>query len=67
MAWSWALVLVPVDVARTRLLIRMRVSYKSAAKRAPSFSLLMEPAHFVMAAASCLASAQRAEARPAAA
>jgi hypothetical protein len=45
--WSWALVLVPVDAARTRRLIRMRVSYQPAAKWAPSFWLLMELADFV--------------------
>jgi hypothetical protein len=51
-AWSWAFILEPVDGATTRLLVRMRVSYQPAARWAPYMWLLVEPAHFVMAAAS---------------
>ena len=38
----------PVDAFTTRLLVRMRVSYRPAAKWAPTMWLLVEPAYFVM-------------------
>jgi hypothetical protein len=60
-AWSWAFVLEPVDATTTRLLIRMRVSHRPAAKRAPFMWLLVEPAHFVMGRRQLLGLRQRAE------
>jgi hypothetical protein len=60
-AWSWAFVLEPVDATTTRLLIRMRVSYRPAAKWAPFMWLLVEPAHFVMGRRQLLGLRQRAE------
>jgi hypothetical protein len=64
-AWSWAFVLVPVDAFTTRLLVRMRVSYRPEAKWAPVMWLLVEPAHFVMGRRQLLGIRQRAEtARP---
>ena len=64
-AWSWAFVLEPVDAARTRLLVRMRVSYQPAVKWGPAMWLLVEPAHFVMGRRQLLGIRQRAEtARP---
>jgi hypothetical protein len=64
-AWSWAFVLEPVDAITTRLLIRMRVSYRPAAKWAPYMWLLVEPAHFVMGLRQLLGIRQRSEeARP---
>jgi hypothetical protein len=47
-AWSWAFVLELVEAATTRLLVRVRVSYRPAAKWGPVMWLLVEPAHFVM-------------------
>jgi len=44
MAWSWAFVLEPIDASMTRLLTRMRVSYRPAAKWAAFANLLLEPA-----------------------
>lgn len=61
-AWSWAFVLVPVDAATTRLLVRMRVGYQPAAKWAPFMWLLVEPAHFVMGRRQLLGLRERAEA-----
>jgi hypothetical protein len=61
-AWSWAFVLEPVDAATTRLLVRMRVSYRPVAKWAPVMWLLVEPAHFVMGRRQLLGIRQRAEA-----
>ena len=60
-AWSWAFVLEPVGPARTRLLVRMRVSYQPAAKWAPFMWLLVEPAHFVMGRRQLLGLRERAE------
>ena len=60
-AWSWAFVLEPVDAARTRLLVRMRVSYQPAVKWGPAMWLLVEPAHFVMGRRQLLGIRQRAE------
>jgi hypothetical protein len=51
-AWSWAFVLEPLDATGTRLLVRMLVSYRPVAKWARFMWLLVEPAHFVMGAAS---------------
>jgi hypothetical protein len=61
-AWSWAFVLEPVDEGTTRLLVRMRVGYRPAAKWAPYMWLLVEPAHFVMGRRQLLGIRQRAEA-----
>jgi hypothetical protein len=61
-AWSWAFVLEPVDATRTRLLVRMRVSYRPVARWAPVMWLLVEPAHFVMGRRQLLGIRQRAEA-----
>ena len=61
-AWSWAFVLEPADATTTRLLVRMRVSYRPAAKWAPTMWLLVEPAHFVMGRRQLLGIRQRAEA-----
>jgi hypothetical protein len=61
-AWSWAFVLVPVDAATTRLLVRMRVGYQPTAKWAPFMWLLVEPAHFVMGRRQLLGLRERAEA-----
>jgi hypothetical protein len=61
-AWSWAFVLVPVDAAATRLLVRMRASYQPSAKWAPYMWLLVEPAHFVMGRRQLLGLRERAEA-----
>jgi hypothetical protein len=47
-AWSWAFVLQPVDAGTTRLLTRMRITYRPTAKWAPYVWLLLEPGHFVM-------------------
>ena len=58
-AWSWAFVLEPVDAATTRLLVRMRVSYRPAAKWGPVMWLLVEPAHFVMGRRQLLGISQR--------
>ena len=64
-AWSWAFVLEPVDAARTRLLVRMRVSYQPAFRWGPAMWLVVEPAHFVMGRRQLLGIRQRAEtARP---
>ena len=60
-AWSWAFVLEPVEVATTRLLVRMRVSYQPALKWGPAMWLLVEPAHFVMGRRQLLGIRQRAE------
>jgi hypothetical protein len=61
-AWSWAFVLEPVDATTTRLLVRMRVSYRPAAKWGPFMWLLVEPAHFVMGRRQLLGIRQRVEA-----
>jgi hypothetical protein len=61
-AWSWAFILEPVDATRTRLLVRMRVSYQPAAKWAPYMWLLVEPAHFVMGRRQLLGLRDRAQA-----
>ena len=61
-AWNWEFVLEPVDAFTTRLLVRMRVSYRPAAKWAPTMWLLVEPAHFVMGRRQLLGIRQRAEA-----
>jgi hypothetical protein len=61
--WSWAFVLEPVDAATTRLLVRMRVGYRPAAKWAPYMWLLVEPAHFVMGRRQLLGIRQRAQAK----
>src|SRR5215207_6621837 len=42
-AWSWAFVLESVDVATTRLLVRMGVSYQPAFRWGPAMWLLVEP------------------------
>jgi hypothetical protein len=60
-AWSWAFVLEPVEATRTRLLVRMRVSYQPALKWGPAMWLLVEPAHFVMGRRQLLGIRQRAE------
>jgi hypothetical protein len=61
-AWSWAFILEAIDAATTRLLVRMRVSYRPAAKWGPGMWLLVEPAHFVMGRRQLLGIRQRAEA-----
>jgi hypothetical protein len=60
-AWSWAFVLEPVDATRTRLLVRMRVSYQPAFRWGPVMWLGVEPAHFVMGRRQLLGIRQRAE------
>lgn len=60
--WTWAFVLQPVDVGTTRLLTRMRVDYHPVAKWAPSFKLLIEPAHLVMGRRQLLGIRKRAQA-----
>jgi hypothetical protein len=62
MAWSWAFVLEPINASTTRLLTRMRVSYRPAAKWAAFANLLLEPAHFIMGRRQLLGVRQRAEA-----
>ena len=62
MAWSWAFVLEPIDASTMRLLTRMRVSYRPAAKWAAFANLLLEPAHFIMGRRQLLGVRQRAEA-----
>ena len=62
MAWSWAFVLEPIDPSTTRLLTRMRVSYRPATKWAAFANLLLEPAHFIMGRRQLLGVRQRAEA-----
>ncbi len=62
MAWSWAFVLEPIDASTTRILTRMRASYRPAAKWAPFVYLLLEPAHFIMGRRQLLGLRQRAEA-----
>lgn len=59
-AWSWAFVLEPVEAATTRLLVRMRVSYRPVVKWGPFMWLLVEPAHFVMGRRQLLGIRQRA-------
>jgi hypothetical protein len=66
-AWSWAFVLEPVDANTTRLLTRMRITYRPTAKWAPYVHLLLEPGHFVMGRRQLLGLRQRAEATSAAA
>ena len=61
-AWSWAFVLEPIDTSTTRLLTRMRISYRPAAKWAAFVQLLLEPAHFIMGRRQLLGLRQRAEA-----
>jgi hypothetical protein len=60
-AWSWAFVLEPVNATRTRLLVRMRVSYRPVVKWGPAMWLLVEPAHFVMGRRQLLGIRQRLE------
>jgi hypothetical protein len=60
-AWSWAFVLESVNATRTRLLVRMRVSYQPAFGWGPAMWLLVEPAHFVMGRRQLLGIRQRAE------
>jgi hypothetical protein len=62
--WSWAFALEPVDAGTTRLLTRMRVDYRPAAKWAAYVWLLLEPGHFVMGRRQLLGLRRRAEARP---
>jgi hypothetical protein len=66
-AWSWAFVLQPVDAGTTRLLTRMRLTYRPTAKWAPYVWLLLEPGHFVMGRCQLLGLRQRTQAtgRPA--
>jgi hypothetical protein len=61
-AWSWAFVLEPVEATTTRLLVRMRASYRPAVKWAPLMWLLVEPAHFVMGRRQLLGLRERVEA-----
>jgi hypothetical protein len=61
-AWSWAFVLQPLDASTTRLLTRMRVTYRPTAKWGPYVHLLLEPGHFVMGRRQLLGVRQRAEA-----
>jgi hypothetical protein len=61
-AWSWAFVLEPVEAATTRLLVRMRASYRPALRWGPVMWLLVEPAHFVMGRRQLLGIRQRAQA-----
>jgi hypothetical protein len=61
-AWSWAFVLEPVDEGMTRLLTRMRITYRPAAKWGPYVHLLLEPGHFVMGRRQLLGLRQRAQA-----
>ena len=61
-AWSWAFVLEPLDANTTRLLTRMRVTYRPAAKWGPYVHLLLEPAHFVMGRRQLLGLRERAQA-----
>ena len=61
MAWSWAFVLEPIDASTTRLLTRMRVSYRPTAKWVAFANLLLEPAHFIMGRRQLLGIRQRAE------
>jgi hypothetical protein len=61
-AWSWAFVLEPVDATTTRLLTRMRVTYRPTVRWAPYVHLLLEPAHFVMGRRQLLGLRERAEA-----
>ena len=51
-----------IDPSTTRLLTRMRVSYRQAAKWAAFANLLLEPAHFIMGRRQLLGVRQRAEA-----
>jgi hypothetical protein len=60
-AWSWAFVLEPVDATTTRLLTRMRITYRPTAKWGPYVHLLLEPGHFVMGRRQLLGLRQRAE------
>jgi hypothetical protein len=60
-AWSWAFVLQPVGEGTTRLLTRMRITYRPAAKWAPYVWLLLEPGHFVMGRRQLLGLRDRAE------
>jgi hypothetical protein len=66
-AWSWAFILDPVDANTTRLLTRMRVTYRPTARWGPYVHLLLEPGHFVMGRRQLLGLRQRAQAtgRPA--
>ena len=66
-AWSWAFVLEPLDATTTRLLTRMRVTYRPTAKWDPYVHLLLEPGHFVMGRRQLLGLRQRAEPTSAAA
>lgn len=61
-AWSWAFVLEPVDATTTRLLTRMRITYRPTAKWAPYVHLVLEPAHFVMGRRQLLGLRERAQA-----
>lgn len=66
-AWSWAFVLEPIDASTTRLLTRMRVTYRPTAKWGPYVHLLLEPSHFVMGRRQLLGLRHRAELTSAAA
>jgi maltoporin len=55
-------VLQPLDASTTRLLTRMRVTYRPTAKWGPYVHLLLEPGHFVMGRRQLLGVRQRAEA-----
>jgi hypothetical protein len=61
-AWSWAFVLDPVDANTTRLLTRMRVTYRPTARWGPNVHLLLEPGHFVMGRRQLLGLRQRTQA-----
>ena len=61
-AWSWAFMLEPLDATTTRLLTRMRVTYRPTAKWGPYVHLLLEPGHFVMGRRQLLGLRRRAQA-----
>jgi hypothetical protein len=60
-AWSWAFVVDPVDANTTRLLTRMRITYRPTARWGPYVHLLLEPGHFIMGRRQLLGLRQRAE------
>jgi hypothetical protein len=64
LAWSWAFILEPLDASTTRLLTRMRVTYRPRAKWGPYVHLLLEPGHFVMGRRQLLGLRQRARTHP---
>jgi hypothetical protein len=61
-AWSWAFILEPLDANTTRLLTRMRITYRPSTRWAPYVHLLLEPAHFVMGRRQLLGLRERAQA-----